>query len=110
MRGEIMAAEEEMLADIERNGRLSFDQERTLYNMSLRQDDYGWVPTNMLLSDLEADDKLMGLVERGYFGYDVVNSRGKHAFASLFVTAKGVLYFARFADEIQRRLRVCAVD
>lgn len=99
-----MTAEDEVLNDIKEKGRLSFDQESALYKMSLRQDDYGWVPTNMLLSDLESDEKLMGLVERGYFAYSVENNKGRHPFASLFVTVKGVLYFAKFSDEIQARL------
>ena len=61
-----MATKEEILEEVERLGRLSTEQEVVLYNISLRQDELGRQPTNMLLSDLEANELYKDMLEREY--------------------------------------------
>lgn len=98
-----MAVQEDILSDVERLGRLTEEQEDTLLNIAMRQDDYGWEPTNMLLPDLKASEMLMGMVERGFLDYGILNPGGKHEIVSLSATMKGIRYCAMFADEIPHR-------
>ena len=44
-----MATEEEILAEVEKLGRLAPEQEDILYNISLKQDELGRQATNMLV-------------------------------------------------------------
>ena len=48
-----MATEEEILAEVEQLGRLSQRAEDVMYNITLRQDELGREPSNMLLSKLK---------------------------------------------------------
>ncbi|MDY2626427.1 MAG: hypothetical protein SOV74_08950 [Coriobacteriales bacterium] len=98
-----MATKEEILEEVERLGRLSTEQEVVLYNISLRQDELGRQPTNMLLSDLEANELYKDMLEREYLTYEVYNhgGSGKAVIASLIVTLKGMRYCNLYADEIE---------
>lgn len=99
-----MATEATAPSGGENESRLSGGQEDVLYKIALRQDDYGWEPTNMLLSDLRSNDMLMDMVGKGMLDYSVINPRGKHEIVSLAATMKGIRYCAEHADEISRRV------
>lgn len=101
-----MAYEEEIMKDVEENGRLTEAQEDILYNIVLRQDELGRQPTNMLLSALKEDEVLMGLVERQFLTYEVFGkASAPRAVCSLYATYKGTRYAGMFADEIEPRRR-----
>ena len=102
-----MATDEDIKMEIEELGRLSSEQEDILYTISLRQDELGREPTNILLSKFEGDPLYDSMVEREYLTYQTYNhgGDGSHEVASLYVTLKGLRYCIMFADEISARRR-----
>ncbi|MCI2242758.1 hypothetical protein [Adlercreutzia faecimuris] len=101
-----MATEEEIRAEIERLGRLTEEQEDILYNISLKQDELGRQPTNLLLEQIEGSDVYGPLIEREYLTYEVFNHGGRHEIASLYVTLKGMRYCILFSDELSPRRKL----
>ena len=101
-----MATEEEIRAEIERLGRLTEEQEDILYNISLKQDELGRQPTNLLLEQIEGSDVSGPLIEREYLTYEVFNHGGRHEIASLYVTLKGMRYCILFSDELSPRRKL----
>ena len=102
-----MATEAEIEAEVEELGRLTQEQEDILYNITLRQDELGREPTNMLLEKLENNPVYQPMIDREYLTYEVFNygGEGSHAVASLMVTLKGTRYCIMFGDEISARRR-----
>lgn len=98
-----MATEDEIREEVERLGRLTPEQEQILYNISLRQDELGREPTNMLLSELEGSELYQPMIDREFLTYDVYNhgAEGSAVIASLIVTLKGMRYCIMYADEIE---------
>lgn len=101
-----MATEEEIRAEVERLGRLTEEQEDILYNISLKQDELGRQPTNLLLEKIEGSDVYGPMIDREYLTYEVFNHGGKHEIASLYVTLKGLRYCIMFADELSPRRKL----
>ena len=66
-----MATEEEILAEVEQLGRLSQRAEDVMYNITLRQDELGREPSNMLLSKLKEDPIYQEMIDREMITYDV---------------------------------------
>ena len=100
-----MATEEEIRAEVEELGRLTPEQEDILYNISLRQDELGRQPTNMLLSKVEGSEVYQPMIDRELLTYEVYNhgGEGKAVIASLIVTLKGMRYCIMYGDEIEPR-------
>ncbi len=98
-----MATEEEIRAE----GRLSDEQEVILYNISLRQDELGREPTNVLLSKIENNPVYQEMFDRELLTYQVYDHGGSNApvVASLIVTLKGLRYCIMYADEIEPKRR-----
>lgn len=101
-----MATEEEIRAEVERLGRLTEEQEDILYNISLKQDELGRQPTNLLLEQVEGSEVYGPLIEREYLTYEVFNHGGRHEIASLYVTLKGMRYCILFSDELSPRRKL----
>ena len=101
-----MATEEEIRAEIEELGRLTAEQEDILYSISLKQDELGRQPTNLLLDTIEGSDVYGPMIEREYLTYEVFNHGGRHEIASLYVTLKGLRYCILFSDELSPRRKL----
>ncbi|MEQ3363797.1 hypothetical protein [Raoultibacter massiliensis] len=101
-----MATEEDILTEIERCGRLTPEQENILYNISLKQDELGREPVNMLLSKVRGSSVYEPMIEREFLTYDVFNHGSRHEIACLYVTLKGLRYCIMFADELSRRRKL----
>ncbi|MGI6217096.1 MAG: hypothetical protein ACOYIK_05740 [Coriobacteriales bacterium] len=102
-----MATNEEIKAEVEKLGRLTKEQEVILYSISLRQDELGRQPTNMLLEKLKNSPDYKALIDREYLTYDVYDFGGDEtpAVASLMVTLKGTRYCIIYGDEIEPNLK-----
>ncbi|MEF9876928.1 MAG: hypothetical protein RSB04_11160 [Gordonibacter sp.] len=98
-----MATEEEILAEVEQCGRLTPEQEDILYNISLKQDEWGRQSTNLLLNKVKGNPIYEPMFEREFLTYQVFNHGGKHEIACLYVTLKGLRYCVMFADELSAR-------
>lgn len=101
-----MATKEEILAEVEKMGRLTSQQEDILYNISLRQDELGREPSNVLLSKVKDSPVYQPMVDRGFLTYDVFNHGSRHEVASLYVTLKGLRYCMVYGDELSRRRKL----
>ncbi|MCI9130021.1 MAG: hypothetical protein HFJ65_06935 [Eggerthellaceae bacterium] len=98
-----MATEEEIRAEIEELGRLTEEQELVLYNISLKQDELGREPTNMLLSKVKDSPVFQPMIDRELLTYEVFNQGSGHEIACLYVTLKGLRYCIMHSDEIAPR-------
>ena len=100
-----MATEEEIREEIDMLGRLSPEQEDILYSISLRQDELGREPTNMLLSRFQSEPLYDSMVEREYLTYQTYNhgKDGAREVVGLYATLKGLRYCIMFADELSAR-------
>lgn len=98
-----MATEAEILAEVEELGRLTEEQENILYNITLKQDEWGRQSTNLLLSQVEGSDVYQPMLDREYLTYEVFNHGSGHEIASLYVTLKGIRYCILFKDELSPR-------
>lgn len=98
-----MASNEEILSEVEALGRLTIEQEDILYNISLKQDELGREPVNLLLEKVQGSPVYEPMIEREYLTYDVFNHGSKHEVACLYVTLKGLRYCILFGDEISER-------
>lgn len=98
-----MATNEEILNEVEELGRLSVEQEDILYNISLKQDELGREPVNMLLEKVQGSPVYEPMIEREFLTYDIFNHGGKHEVACLYVTLKGLRYCIVYGDEISER-------
>lgn len=94
-----MATDEEILSE----GRLTQDQELVLYNLALRQDEYGRQATNMLLSKIEADEGYQAMLARELITLKVNKyaQLGPHTVAQVIVTSKGLRYCVLHSKEIE---------
>lgn len=94
-----MATDEEILAE----PRLTDEQEVILYNITLRQDELGREPTNMLLSKLEGNPLYQDMIDRELLTYEVYDhgKEGVPKVASLYVTLKGIRYCIIYGNEIE---------
>lgn len=101
-----MATEADIRAEIEELGRLTEEQENILYNITLKQDEWGRQSTNMLLSKVEGSDLYQPMIDREYLTYEVFNHGSKHEIASLYVTLKGIRYCIMFKDELSPRRKL----
>lgn len=102
-----MATEQEILDEVAQMGRLSERAEDIMYNITLRQEELGRQPSNMLLSQMNSDPIYKELIEREYMTYEVFGSKAmKDNVVSLYVTLKGMRYCILFADEIHPRRKV----
>ena len=101
-----MATEEEILAEVEKLGRLAPEQEDILYNISLKQDELGRQATNMLVEKIVDNPLYQDMLDREYLTYEVFNHGGKHEIAFLYVTLKGLRYCIIYADELSRRRKL----
>lgn len=101
----IKEAEEEIIAECEKLGRMTEEQEDVLYNIALRQDELGRQPTNMLYSKVKDHPIYQPLIDRELLTCDIFGNRGNkdHAIASLYVTLKGMRYCIVYGDEIHAR-------
>ena len=95
-----MAYEDEIRAE----GRLSKDQEVLLYNITLRQDELGREPTNVLWDKIKDDPKYTEMFDRELLTYQIYDHgvEGTPLVASLIVTLKGMRYCIMYADEIEK--------
>ena len=93
-----MATEEEIAAE----GRLTPEQEVILYNISLRQEELGREPTNMLLEKVIDSPIYQPMIDRELLTYQLYDYGGEGApkVAGLIVTLKGVRYCIMYGDEI----------
>ena len=82
------------------------EQENSLYNISLKQDELGRESVNLLLEKLKGKPVYEPLLERKYLTYDVFNHGGNHEIACLYVTLKGLRYCIMFSDELSRRRKL----
>lgn len=98
-----MTTKEELLKEVEQLGRLSAEQEDILYNISLKQDELGREPVNMLLERIQGNPVYEPMLQREYLTYDIFNHGGKHEVACLYVTLKGLRYCIEFGDDISSR-------
>ena len=97
--------EADILAEVEELGRLTVEQEDILYRISLRQDELGREPTNVLLEKVVDSPVYKPMFEREYLTYDVYNygGEGSHVVCNLIVTLKGTRYCILFGEEINNR-------
>lgn len=98
-----MVTKEEIVAEVEKMGRLTPKQEDILYNISLKQDELGREPSNILLSQVEGSEIYQPMIDREFLTYDVFNHGGRHAVACLYVTLKGLKYCIVYGDELSQR-------
>ena len=105
-----MATEEEIRAEVDELGRMSTAQEVMLYNISLRQEELGREPTNMLLEKMQANDDIQALLDRELLTYQLYDHGGEGApkVVNLIVTLKGLRYCIIFGDEIVKNRKVNA--
>ena len=82
-------------------GELTEEQGQILYNISLRQDELGRQPTNVLASKVE-EEPYATLIEREMLTCQLYDHGGSGApkVASLIVTLKGMRYCIDHADEL----------
>ena len=94
-----MATDEEILNE----GRLSVDLELILYNLALRQDEYGRQATNMMVSKIEADPGYQAMIERELITLKVNKYGNPNApqVAQVIVTSKGMRYCILHSEEIE---------
>lgn len=106
----IMATQEEIIAEVEELGRMTPEQEVMLYNISLRQEELGREPTNMLLERMEANADIQALIDRELLTYQLYDhgGAGAHKVVNLIVTLKGVRYCIIYGDEIVQNRKVDA--
>lgn len=97
--------EADVKAEIEELGRLTEEQEDILYNISLRQEELGRQPTNVLLEKVIDSPVYKPMFEREFLTYDVYNhgGEGSHVVCNLIVTLKGMRYCILFGEEINDR-------
>ena len=105
-----MATEAEIMAEVEELGRMSDDQEVLLYNISLRQEELGREPTNMLHEKMKANADIQALIERELLTYQLYNHGGEGVpeVVNLIVTLKGIRYCIMFGDEIVEKRKINA--
>ena len=96
-----MTTDEQILSE----GRLAESQELVLYNLALRQDEYGRQATNMLLSKIEADAGYQAMLARELITLKVnkYGNAGGSAIAQVIVTSKGLRYCVLHSEEIEPR-------
>ncbi len=94
-----MATDEEILSE----GRLTESQELVLYNLALRQDEYGRQATNMLVSKVEGNPDYQAMIERELLTYKPFKhgNAGANMVAQVVVTSKGLRYCVLHSDEIE---------
>ena len=94
-----MATEEEIKAE----PRLSDEQEVILYNITLRQDELGREPTNVLWDKIKDDPMYTELFDRELLTYQLYDHGrpGVPVVASLIVTLKGMRYCIIYGNEIE---------
>ena len=94
-----MATEEEIRAE----GRLSKEQEILLYNITLRQDELGREPTNVIWDKIKDEPMYTELFDRELLTYQLYDhgKPGVPIVASLIVTLKGTRYCIMYGDEIE---------
>lgn len=101
-----MATKEEILAEVEKLGRLTPEQENILYNISLKQDELGRESSNVLLEKVKGSPIYEPMIEREFMTYDVFNHGSKHEVACLYVTLKGLRYCMVYSDELSSRRKL----
>lgn len=96
-----MTHDEEIMSE----GRLTEDQELILYNLALRQDEYGRQATNMLLSKIESDEGYQAMLARELITLKVnkYGRPGGNTIAQVIVTSKGLRYCVLYSEEIEPR-------
>ena len=94
-----MAIDEEILSE----GRLTEKQDLVLYNLALRQDEYGRQSTNMLLSKIEDDPDYQAMLARELITLKVnkYGNPGAPTVAQVIVTSKGLRYCVLHSEEIE---------
>ena len=94
-----MSSDEEIL----QGGRLTEAQDLVLYNLALRQDEYGRQATNMMLSKIEADSDYQAMIAREFITLKVnkYGNPGAPKVAQVIVTSKGMRYCVLHSDEIE---------
>ena len=98
-----MPVYEDITAEVEELGRLSDEQELTLYNIALKQDELGREASNLPLDKVKGNPFYEEMIAREYLTYELFNHGSKYQIASLYVTLKGTRYCIQFGDEISRR-------
>lgn len=94
-----MTTDEEILGE----GRLTEAQDLVLYNLALRQDEYGRQATNMLLSKVEDDPDYQAMLARKLITCKVnrYGNAGAPTVAQVIVTSKGMRYCVLHSEEIE---------
>ena len=94
-----MSSDEEIL----QGDRLTEAQDLVLYNLALRQDEYGRQATNMMLSKIEADSDYQAMIAREFITLKVnkYGNPGAPKVAQVIVTSKGMRYCVLHSDEIE---------
>lgn len=101
-----MVSKEEILVEVGKMGRLTPEQEDILYNISLKQDELGREPSNILLSKVKDSPIYQPMLDREFMTYDVFNQGGRHEVACLYVTLKGLRYCMVYGDELASRRKL----
>ena len=96
-----MSETKNIQSDVESLDTLTEEQEQILYNISLRQDELGRQPTNVLADKIEKEPYAT-LIEREMLTFQLYDHGGPEApkVASLIVTLKGMRYCIDHADEL----------
>lgn len=96
-----MITDEEILSE----GRLTEDQEVVLYNLALRQDEYGRQATNMLLSKIESNMDYQAMLAHELITLKVNKYGNPNApkVAQVVVTLKGMRYCVLHSEDIEPR-------
>lgn len=104
----VQAEEDAIRKEVAELGRLTKEQEDTLYTIALRQDELGRQPTNMMVSKLLGNPKYQALLDREYLTYEVFSNaiNPDHNIASLYVTLKGMRYCIVYSDELSAQRAV----
>lgn len=94
-----MSTDEEILQE----GRMTEGQDLVLYNLALRQDEYGRQATNMMLSKVEADPDYQEMLARELITLKVnkYGNPGAPKVAQVVVTSKGMRYCVLHSGEIE---------
>ena len=89
--------------EILQEGRLTESQDLVLYNLALRQDEYGRQATNMMLSKVEADPDYQAMIARELITLKVNKYGNPNApkVAQVIVTLKGMRYCVLHSEEIE---------
>lgn len=89
--------------EILQEGRLTEKQDLVLYNLALRQDEYGRQATNMMLSKVENDPDYQAMIERELLTLKVDKYGNPSApkVAQVIVAAKGLRYCVLHSSEIE---------